>query len=360
MLGLYIHIPFCKKKCNYCDFISFENSEHIIDNYLKFINKEIKLVNINDYKPDTIYVGGGTPSILTEQQIGTLFKIIYSNFNCGNIQEISYECNPESLTETKLRILKDFNVNRLSIGLQSFNNKYLKILGRLHTTDKFTESFYQARNIGFDNINVDLIYGIPGQTLADWKSELKKIVNISPEHISVYPLTIEKGTKFYKNGIKINDDLQADMYEYAINYLVKKGYEHYEISNLGKIRCKHNQIYWKNEPYLGIGLNAVSYIDGIRRKNTDNINEYFAILEKNELPIIESEKLDSEKSSSERIILGLRLIEGIELMPDENKFITKFEQLKQMGLIECINSRNRWKLTKRGILLSNYVFSQLI
>ncbi|MDO8735392.1 MAG: radical SAM family heme chaperone HemW, partial [Elusimicrobiota bacterium] len=265
--AFYIHIPFCRKKCNYCDFVSMpiqtgdtqwhseakpKNLTDYTDRYLKTLVNEFSLrfpLPVSHF-PLTIYIGGGTPSILSEKQIEFLFNglFFYLPKLENNELEFSCEANPESITEQKLRILKNFGVNRLSIGLQSLDDKILNFLGRVHTLKDFSRCYESARKIGFENINIDLIFGIPGQTIENWSSTLKSVVRLNPEHISIYSLTIEKGTRFFENGLQKDDDIDADMYEFAIDYLEKNGYHHYEISNFSKpgFECKHNINYWKN------------------------------------------------------------------------------------------------------------------
>jgi len=278
--AFYIHIPFCRKKCGYCDFVSADYADKTTDytdRYLQALSKEISFhfPLPTSYFPLTIYIGGGTPSVLSEKQIVFLFKTILAHLTkCASEKiEITFEINPESITEQKLKILKDYGVNRLSIGLQSFNDMILKFLGRVHTVKDFLSCYESARKIGFKNINIDLIFGIPGQTVKTWQRTLKCALQLKPEHISTYSLTIEKGTRFFETGLRKDDDADADMYEFAIHYLKKNGYHHYEISNFSRaskpgFECKHNINYWKNGEYLGFGLGAVSYIKGKRIKNS--------------------------------------------------------------------------------------------
>src|SRR3989339_182107 len=358
--GIYIHIPFCKKRCNYCDFTSVaDDNSNFIENYLQVLSKEISasLSAVNSYFPKTIYIGGGTPSVLSEKQIVFLFENLYKHFskqNCGGNIEITFEMNPESITLSKLKILKIYGVNRLSFGLQSFDDSILRYLGRIHTVNDFSKSYDLARNLGFDNINIDLIFGIPEQTLDDWKETLTKTLNLNPEHISVYGLTIENGTKFHSDGISVNDDLSADMYKFAIDFLKENGYHHYEISNFSKngFECLHNINYWENRQYFGFGLGATSYIKGKRIKNTENIKEYLG-----EKFHLEFEQLDEDKKISEDLMLGLRLTKGFEISEVvRKKYSQNISNLKKLDLL--IEQDNILKLSNKGIMYANHVFRE--
>ncbi len=380
--AFYIHIPFCKKKCNYCDFVSIatdctdkdtdytddthchseqsEESQDYIDRYLQALAKEIDLsVPSTLYPlPSTFYIGGGTPSVLSEKQIDFLLKRLFSNLpKLENSKfEITYEINPESITEQKLKTLKDYGINRLSIGLQSFDDKILKFLGRVHTVKDFLRCYKSARKIGFENINIDLIFGIPKQTLKDWQKTLTEAITLNTEHISIYNLTVEAGTNFYKNGITVDDDLSADMFQFAIKYLKKNGYHHYEISNFSKsgFECKHNINYWKNGEYLGFGLGAVSYIKGKRIKNTENLTDYL-----NGKFRSDCEELNSEQKISEDLMLGLRLTDGMEISDNtKEKFSARINNLKNAGLLKEQN--NFLKLTDKGIMFANCVFREFL
>jgi oxygen-independent coproporphyrinogen-3 oxidase len=332
-----------------------------IDRYLTCLKKE--LAESKQTKFDTIYIGGGTPSMLSFNQLRQLMDMIKPFMNKS--VETTVESNPDSLDRNKLLLLKQSGINRLSIGLQSFNNELLITLGRVHTVDKFMKTYVSARNIGFENVSIDLIYGTPGQTLAGWKQELKSIVGLGPEHVSVYGLTIEPDTKLAQDKTVLDDDLLADMYEQAMDYLAESGYEQYEISNFAKTavdntRCRHNQVYWHNGQYLGIGASAVSYLKGTRNKNSGDLVEYISHVETGTSPVIESETLDPQKKLVETVILGLRLVkDGIELTkPQYDLLNEKFITLESDGLVKRDN--NHVWLTRRGILLSNHVFRELL
>ncbi len=373
MIGLYIHIPFCLRKCFYCSFKTTtllsgysdkkNDKEKKVKQYLKALKKEL-----SKYKGKilrSIYIGGGTPTVLSSFQLENLFKFCCNNFSFKKNIEITVEANPGTLNRRKLRSLKKGGVNRLSIGLQTFDDKLLKSIGRIHTEKQFLDNFYLARKLGFDNINVDLIFALPGQTMCDWERTLKKIINIKPEHISLYSLSIDYGTKIYSdlNSGKIkacDEDLEADMYEYAIKILTEKGYQHYEISNfaLPHKSSKHNQIYWGNRQYLGIGAGAVSFLHGMRLTNVEDIDEYIDKVDTGAV-CLKKEKLTGKKSIAEKIILGLRMRRGIKVNKQiEKNFEGTIEELVHRGLLE--RKKKNIRLTYKGLLLANQVFMEFL
>lgn len=361
MVGLYVHIPFCHSKCYYCDFVSFIPSEKLIWRYFDALAKEISYYTTN-YRLrniSTIYIGGGTPSILSLEQIKFLFNNIYIKFNCSKVTEVTFEANPDSLSEDKLLLLHRLGVTRLSIGLQSFVDSELQILGRKHSVEEFLQCYKIARKIGFRNINFDLMYGIPSQNMSSWKRTLDKAISLSPEHISAYCLTIEPGTSFCQQNVFIDDDLCADMYAYCIDFLPAKGYQQYEISNFAKrgYECNHNKKYWLNCEYIGLGVAASSYINGKRWKNGNNIDEY--ICSNGKLQKTEEEVLVGKSKLAERIILGLRLLEGVKLTNIEKTiFQEPISVLIREKLVRL--QENTLFLTRKGLFLSNYVFQQFI
>jgi len=360
MAGLYIHIPFCKKKCNYCDFCSYVKDENTISLYLTALKREIDTLTTNHSPLSTIYIGGGTPSLLNLHQLEFLFGSLLKNLDFNKIEETSFECNPESITEEKLNILKNFGVSRLCFGLQSTKNEILSFLGRVHTFEDFLHKFEISRKLGFKNINIDLIYGIPGQSLDMWKETLKDVVKIKPEHLSIYCLSIEDGTEFQKMGVSVDENLSADMYEYAIDYLENEGYIQYEISNfsLAGFECKHNINYWQNGEYFGFGCSAVSYLNGVRKKNTSDLELYIKTSGK-KTATEEMETNSYETILSEKIFLGLRMNKGIILTEEiENKYGQVINKFIEEGFLKL--DSDRISLTKNGLFVSNRIFMEFV
>lgn len=374
-LALYIHIPFCKSKCYYCDFNSFANKDEIISKYIKYLIREIKLYSstMKDYYLKTIFIGGGTPSFIEGKYIYEILEEVYKNFNIDNLEELSIEINPKTIDLEKLRIYKDIGINRISVGVQSLNNNILKKIGRIHTTEDFLKTYKLLRKVGFSNINVDLISGLPDQTVESILSNLKIVNNLEVEHISFYSLIIEEGTKFYtwyNKGELIlpNEDEERDMYHKGIKYLKSKGYHHYEISNLSKEKyeCMHNLFYWKLKPYIGIGIGAHSNIRGLRYWNTADFNKYFAYIDKGRLPIEGNETIDKTMEMAEYLILGLRLIDGVYKKDFINRFNISVDEIYGEVLNKYSNNglltidRDNIRLTEKGIDLSNLIFVDLL
>ena len=428
-LGIYIHIPFCLSKCGYCDFNSYSGMEGIINEYVEAIKKEISLIryqpfgklragssafSLQPYEVISIFFGGGTPTVLESGQLIEILESCKESFNLksdlplvpslrrrgrgrSHNAEITIEANPETFTADKLRELRKGGFNRISIGVQSFNDRFLKKLGRIHDSKKAYQGILSARDAGFENISIDLMFGIPDETLSDWESDIKAAIELKPEHISTYNLTIERGTQFWSEtqakacGYRLPDeDKQLEMYEKGIELLIKSGYEHYEISNFAKAcsersesngkKCMHNQIYWQNEEYLGIGAGAYSYINGERRWNIKSPVEYMkrveiaSALPRNDIhsafslqPLIEgSEKLDGNKVMGETVMMGLRMLEGINLQNFKKRFGVEIQstfsdvisRLLSNNLI--IFDNGNLKLTHKGLLFYNDVSAEFL
>jgi oxygen-independent coproporphyrinogen-3 oxidase len=313
-LSLYIHIPFCQKKCIYCDFYSIRYQDNIASNYIDILCKQISALG-EDFS--TIYVGGGTPTVLEIRLLEKLLKSL------GRIsrktEEFTIEANPESLDRDKVKLFLEQGVNRISIGVQSIYGGKLKNLSRIHSAKQAFGAVSLAKNNGFKNISIDFIFGVWGETLVDWKKELKIAVNLPVTHLSVYSLTYEKGTLLYKkimrNLIKpLDDETSAEMYAYALDYLPKKGFSHYEVSNFAKrgYQCKHNWVYWENKPHIGLGPSAVSYKEGVREKNTANISQYIQKVKNNQSPVVFRESLSPLRRAKETASLKIRTKEGIK------------------------------------------------
>ena len=355
----YIHIPFCEKKCKYCSFCSFSLLK-AKDEYINALIKEIKFFYKNEPQK-TIYFGGGTPSLL---EIKDIEKII-SNFNFNSKTEITIEINPHKISKEKLKTYKTLGINRISVGIQSFDDKILKTIGRNHTAKEALEVINNINNIGFDNFSIDLIYGLPNQNLTDWINTLNEAIKLNPAHISLYGLKIEKGSYFYKfppNNLP-NDEIQAKMYEIAIDKLKEK-FIHYEFSNFAKNEnyfSKHNSAYWQCKNYYGFGLSASGYIENKRYTNTFNFREYI------ENPLNKNyEILSKENKIEEEIFLGLRLIEGIDFDEINNKYNINIYQIYKNEFDKFLNLKlmkkttKGIKLTQKGVLLSNEILCEFI
>ena len=378
-LGIYIHIPFCKQKCYYCDFVSYSNKCSEVKEYIESLKKEIEEFDFSNYKVTSIYIGGGTPSYIDSIYIVEILSELKEKLKCNLIEfkdiEITIEVNPGTVDTKKLNDYKKLGINRLSIGLQSTKNDILKKIGRIHTYQEFLEIYKLARETGFKNINIDLMIGIPGQKIGDLKNTLQDIIKLEPEHISVYSLIIEENTpieKMLENGeIKLPDeDLERNMYWYVKNTLELNGYNHYEISNFAKLgkESRHNLNCWNQEEYIGFGVAAHSYLNGIRFSNTINVEEYIKHIENNRkeenIQIEESQSLEDKKN--EFMMLGFRKIQGVDIARFKEKFIDNpiflyrenLNKLVEEGLIEV--DLNHIKLTNKGIDLANLVFEEFV
>jgi oxygen-independent coproporphyrinogen-3 oxidase len=360
MTGLYIHIPFCRQKCFYCDFFSTRYNVDLSDKYIDSLIKHSK--KFKNKKISSIYIGGGTPSVLSSHQIQKLLSSLNNIFNFTEVKEFTFELNPESVSKEKLHILKEFGVNRLSIGLQSVEDKSLKYLGRAHDFKTFCTVYDMARNNEFDNINVDLIYGLPDQTVSDWKSVLEKTLLFKSQHLSLYPLAIEKSTPFYKEGVVTCDKLQREMYDKTVEILERRGYVHYEISNWTKKKKEsfHNTNYWRNLEYIGLGAGACGYLDKNRYKNIESIEKYINFIENNLGCTIENEYIDEQLYATETIILGLRFLsEGLSVKCFNS---TKHKEVLLKCLKEktLIQEEDKIKLAKEFVFLFNQVVSEFI
>ena len=339
-IGLYIHIPFCKQKCSYCDFCSYANKESFIKRYIQCVLKEIIEVGNNNkidfengkddmFLVKTIYIGGGTPSLIDSKYIVQIIEDIKLNFEIDEKAEITIEVNPGTVTLEKLEDYKRAGINRLSIGLQSTHEHLLKEIGRIHTYLDFLDTFRFAREAGFENINVDLMIGLPNQTLEEVKDSIEEIVSMEPEHISVYSLILEENTPLFKKveeGLELpNEDLERKMYWAVKQTLEQNNYIHYEISNFAKkgYESKHNLDCWNQKEYIGFGIAAHSYTNGIRYSNIENIEQYIKNYDedKTEENLVFHEKQDMEAMQKEYMLLGLRKIDGVSIQEFKIKFV---------------------------------------
>ncbi|RQN12240.1 oxygen-independent coproporphyrinogen III oxidase [Clostridium butyricum] len=370
-MSLYIHIPFCKQKCLYCDFPSYAGKESLINEYIRALNEEI-LRKCSKYKIASIFVGGGTPSYLNEINLESLLKTI-NLLDFKDEFEFTIECNPGTLNEEKLALMKNYNVNRISMGLQTTNDNLLKEIGRIHSFEEFKKNYNQARKAGFENINVDLMFGLPNQHMKDWKASLEDVMSLEPDHISAYSLIIEEGTCFYNlyNNDKLNipnEEEERSMYLFTKGFLKDYGYNQYEISNYAKVNkeCFHNKVYWKCNEYLGLGVSASSFVDEKRFKNIDDIKIYIEKINNNEDVTEEIHVNNINDDMEEFMFMGLRMIEGINLKTFKKRFGKDVfdiydEVIKnniKKGLL--VVDSGKLYLSEKGIELSNYVMSDFI
>ena len=370
-IGVYVHIPFCKKKCDYCDFISYCNKDNLIDDYVQAVKAEIQTQNI---KPEitTIYIGGGTPSYIDSKYIIEILEKIKEK-NVSSNAEITIEVNPGTVTKEKLEDYIKSGINRISIGLQTTNDELLKQIGRIHNFTQFLETYKLAKKVGFKNINVDLMLGLPNQRIKDLKESLEQIIKLKPKHISVYSLIVEDGTpianKIEKGEMQLPDEeLERNMYWFVKNTLELNGFIHYEISNFAKkgYESKHNLNCWNQKEYIGIGASAHSYRDITRYSNTENIEEYIENVNNgnfNRNKIIhEVQKEDDAKK--EFMLLGLRKIKGVDINQFKNKFgdnpiyLFRNELKKLTDERLLIIDNNNIRLTNKGLDLANLVWEE--
>ncbi|QEM67786.1 radical SAM family heme chaperone HemW [Geobacter sp. FeAm09] len=376
---LYLHIPFCRRKCPYCAFVSRESTAADRDGYARTLLAEMGLAAqafTAERALESVYFGGGTPSLLAPRQIGRLLERAESLFGLGPQAEITLEANPGTVDQERLAAFRSAGVNRLSLGVQSFHDPLLKTLGRIHSGAQAQEAFRAARTAGFTDIGIDLIHALPGQTLPMWRRELEQALSLGPEHISVYGLTVEEGTPFAvqygeDSPLLPDEDLAVAMFEEADSLLTAAGYEHYEIANyaLPGRRSAHNSGYWRRDGYLGLGCGAHSFLRkgyGVRFGNPADLDAYMEAVAQGQLPHGEEQSLTRQDAMAEFMFLGLRMADGIGddgfrqefgVSPDET-FGEILARLTAQGLLEPAGTRVR--LTRRGMLLSNQVFARFL
>ncbi len=374
MLSLYIHIPFCVGKCPYCGFYSTPYSPGHAADFITSLSKEaLKFKkSFEDSIFDSVYIGGGTPSVLSDEEFAQVLNIVKTSFTIAGDAEFTAEANPNTAVKCDLSMWKKEGVNRLSLGVQSFSDAVLRLLGRLHTAEQAYNAFLRARKAGFQNIGLDLMYGIPEQTIDQWNKTLEIAIGLKPEHLSIYSLSLDEGSTFRQETLSgkrpmPDDDIAADMYESALSKLDGAGYGRYEISNfsLTGYECRHNNNYWQRGEYLGLGPGAWSFIGGIRSSNVADVHRYITCLLQGNPVTVESEVLDEEKSSKETILLSLRTMKGLnldqylaEFGPHYLKNLeTAMTPLAAAGLLAV--KEGVLTLTDRGILLSNEALSRL-
>lgn len=368
-IALYIHLPFCRRKCHYCSFTSYQCRETDIPLYLEALKAELSQ-RAGGEDVHSLYFGGGTPSLVSARQISDILTVSDSLFTLESNLEITIEANPGTIDRKYLADIRELGVNRLSLGVQSLNDTELTLMGRIHNGRDARDAVRSAREAGFTNLNIDLIYGLPGQTPAAWQETLEEVTEMAPEHLSLYALSLEENTPMWR---AINDgslpaidpDTAADQYELAEDLLAGQGYSHYEISNWAQPgrQSRHNLTYWQNQAYLGVGVASHSSLNGHRLANTSSLDDYLdAFSEKTPVRPEMDEKIDNKLRLAETVILGLRLDKGICLddigrrfsLDIASYFSRQINQLAGLGLLEC--SKQTLKLTRRGRLLSNEVF----
>lgn len=370
--GLYVHIPFCRTKCIYCDFNCYAGQNQLIPPYVEALKRELELYGDEGWRARTLYLGGGTPSLLAPVQVAGIVGTTRAALGLET-PEVTLEANPGSVDEAYFRGLLEAGVNRLSIGMQSFFDSDLKRLARHHTAREARDAFAAARAAGVASISLDLIYGLPDQTMAAWEHNVNKALDLAPEHISLYGLSIEEGTPLARQVARgkvrpAEDDLMADMYERAHELMGAAGLRRYEISSwaLPGHESRHNIIYWKNEPYIGAGAGAHGFLSGVRYSNERLPARYIRRLQDGGVSLVESEPIDSGLERAETAILGLRLEEGLSASEFAGRYGVElhslfgdvFVEMQRLGLIEL--KRDRVALTDRGRLLSNEVFERLL
>ena len=374
-IGLYIHIPFCRQKCLYCDFPSFAGKEGMMQAYVDALTAEIKSRR-KEYpkkKVVSVFFGGGTPTALEIPMLEQLMQAVWENWDIAEDAEITTEANPGTLDRKMVNALKKMGFNRLSMGVQAWQNRLLKELGRIHTIEGFLENYQAVREAGFENVNVDLMFALPHQTMADWQETVKNITALRPEHISAYSLIIEEGTPFfdrYEKGLlePASEELDREMYHWAVDYLAEMGYEQYEISNFAKKgrQSRHNRIYWQAEEYLGMGLGSHSYMEGTRFHNRYDLQGYIAAKGDVSLSKEEVEVITETDALAEFMFLGLRLTEGVSFDRFRTRFGrelyeiygTQVRELTDVGLLA--EDATGIRLTRRGIDVSNVVFEKFL
>lgn len=350
--GIYVHIPFCLSKCAYCDFNSKAGKLYLADDYINTLINEMK--PFSGIGADSVYIGGGTPTALSAKQLEKLIIAIKENFNLSDDAEFTVESNPKTADGEKYRVMRNLGVNRLSIGVQSFDDNELKALSRVHSGYDALCAVEEAKKQGFENLSIDLMEGIPYQSIKSLKSSIEKALSLDVKHISVYSLIIEEGTPFGENPPQLpGEDEEREMYALTREMLEKAGFYHYEISNYAKksFESRHNTKYWTREPYYGFGAGAHSFYDGVRRSNTDSVEEYISSDNK----VTQCIKISEREAEYERFMLGFRMLSGFET---NGHFAEKLNRLEKEGLIELKGTKAR--LTQRGEDLANLVFMEFL
>ena len=369
-LELYVHIPFCVRKCQYCDFLSGPSDEETKDRYIEALLKEIRAAeHTEDYEIVSVFIGGGTPSALKAEAIASIMRTLQEQFFFCEDAEVTIEANPGTVDLEKLTIYRNVGINRLSLGLQSTDAEELKLLGRIHSYEEFLKSYEWAREAGFSNINIDLMFAIPGQTGEAWRQHLYQVAELNPEHISAYSLIIEEGTPFAEQNLDLPDeDTEYQMYEDTAEILERYGYRQYEISNYAKqgYMCRHNAGYWQRREYLGFGLGASSLYGGMRFSNTHQMQEYLKESRNPDQIRQDVTVLSRNERIEEFMFLGFRMTEGISEKKFEENFDVRLmdvygdilQKYEETGFVEHIETK--WRLTRKGIHVSNHILADFL
>lgn len=367
----YIHVPFCRHRCGYCNFTLVANRDDLIESYLQAIQLELSQQG-PPREVDSLFFGGGTPTHLSTDQLTQLVTLVRQSFHLSAQAEFSMEANPSDITAEKVSLLAQLGVTRISLGVQSFDSKKLALLERDHRADTITRSVHLCQE-HFSSVSCDLMFGVPGETRSDWQDDIDRLISLQPQHISAYGLTIEKGTSFWmrrqRNELPtIDEEIDRAMYLVTIDRLADAGYQQYEVSNfaLPEHRCQHNLVYWRGEPYFAAGPGAASYVDGVRRMNHRSTTTYLKRLLSGESPVAEVEELSERERAVERLVFALRMIEGVNRQQFhqasgwkiEDLVGQELEHLADLGMLEVLPDRIR--LTRAGIVVSDAVFAQLL
>ncbi len=369
--AVYIHVPFCLHRCGYCDFTLVARQDELIPSYLTALTNELAMLD-RVYDVDTIFIGGGTPTHLTAAQLEQLLSLVKEHFQLADDGEFSIEANPDGLDDDRLDTLADAGVNRLSLGVQSFNDDVLRTLERQHSGHEAVAVVYRARE-RFANLSLDLIFGVPAQSLQQWQDTLKTAMDLPVTHLSTYGLTFEKGTDFFSRLQKGSlaatpDEIERDMYGFAIDALAESGYQHYEISNFARAerRCRHNQVYWAADEYFAFGPGAARYVNGARSTNARNVTRWIKSWLTNQPALQDHECLNSEQKAREAIYLGLRLVDGVDVSVFEKRFGVSVSNLASDNLGDHVAAGNlevahgRLRLTRQGRFIADTVIADFL
>jgi oxygen-independent coproporphyrinogen-3 oxidase len=370
--SLYIHIPFCRARCRYCSFSSFAGLESLHQRYVGAVCREIAR-HAGGNRIDTLFLGGGTPTVLDREHLAAIMRRCRDAFEFDQAAEISLEANPDTVRADDLNVLRKQGFNRISLGIQSFSDDELKTLGRIHDSRRARQAVADARAAGFDNLSIDLMYGLPGQTAASWRATLERALSSEPEHLSAYQLSIEEGTEFAERAgrgelLLPDEEVIAEMDEITSSLTRGAGLRHYEISNYARPgrACRHNLVYWNNEPYLGFGAGAVSYQEGVRRSRIKDPQIYCYTVEQGREPVAASERLEPIDSFKETVIMGLRLVDGVSEQRLRQRYGLGLAEvygktlnsLRDKGLL--LFDDGHLKLSGRGRSLANLVMAELV